>query len=444
MVTLRKHQLEGKQFIHQGQHLGALLFHGLGLGKTLTSLIYCREKLAALRSNGVIAPKFMVILPKSASITWQTECQTHTSDIYRDMLLIPYSQLNKAPKLILYYDIRVVVMDESHYVRTPNTNRAKDLATMLDSLSSSKGQFKNGKIIMLSGTPMLNSASELYTTWAVLASPNCAEAAVRLLDESRYDKWARTFSEQKEKRWKTHQGEKKGSVYSGVANPELLQELLAPITHYRRVEDCISLPEKQDAFIDLNLPDDKLLKDANIEEPDAFMAILERLAQAKTPYLLEWVKDFLHASQEQLVVFATHRFPLQALQEKYPNQVVLVTGEQTGSERTANIEDFQNNKKRIIALTYRAGSESLNLQNCNHALYFSYPWTSGNLRQAVGRIYRSGQKKFTLHTYLTSGQNDRKILGIVQAKGEATSIIESHLLAGSAEIDREYALDSFI
>lgn len=424
----------------------------MGLGKTLSSLIYCRTKLAELRYQGVQNPKFMVILPKSAITTWQVECQACTPDIYRDMILMPYSQLNKAPRLIMYYDIRIVVMDESHYLKSPDTNRAEDMATMLRHLDSSAGRFKNGKFVMLSGTPMLNSSAELYTTWAICGSPNCAEAAIRLVDKDRYEKWEKSFSQQKEKRFKKGRGqyrrEEKRSVYEGVQNVEMFQELIFPITHYRRSVDCIDLPEHQEIAIDLQIPDDKLLKDADIEKPDNYMAELERLARAKTPHLLQWVKDFLEGNDKQLVVFASYKFPIQELLKRFPTQVVLVTGEETGDERKSNIENFQKGKKRIIALTYRAGAESLNLQNAHISIYLGFPWHDAGIRQAKARTHRSGQKNFSLHYFMYSGHNDMRIRNLVRLKGEATKQVEEHLLAADRKIIREeksiLSLDDFI
>lgn len=443
MISLRQHQIDGDKFIMEGQHLGSLLWHGMGLGKTLTSLHSTRKLLAMQRAKGVMNPKFMVVIPKSASPTWQAECMTNAADLYKDMLLIPYSQLNKAMKLINYYDIRVVILDESQKLKTPKTNRGTDMSNMLKSLGDSTGGFKNGKFIMLSGTPMENSAAEIYTSWAILAAPNVHEAAIRLLDEKRYDKWGKTFAQRKEVHWKKHNGqEKSGATYEGIANPELLQELLAPIVHYRRVEDCIDLPEKQEIHIDLKLPDDKLLDDANIEEPEAYMALLEKLARAKTPHLLNWIADFMAGGKEQLVVFSNYRFPLQELYEKYPSQTVLITGEQTGDERKANITAFQTGKKRIIGLTYKAGAESLNLQNAHTTLYHGFPWHKAAVHQAMARTYRSGQKNFTLHYFMMSGQNDIRIRNLVEMKGHATQILEEQLLKENT--GQEISLDNFI
>lgn len=440
IIKLRKHQEEGIKFIEEGKHLGSLLMHGMGLGKTLSALTFARHHLARLRAQGVSNAKFMVVIPKSASTTWQVECQTHMRDIYRDMVLIPYSQLNKAPKLIQYYDFRLIIMDESHYCKSPDTGRIKNLAAMFSHLDTSKGGFKHGKVVMLTGTPIPNSAAEFYTSWAVLASPNAAEASIRLLDETRYEKWTRTFAQQKEKKWKEKDREKKGTYFEGVQNVEMLQELLNPIVHFRRVEDCIDLPEKQESFIDLNLPDDKLLKDANIEEPEAYMALLESLARAKTPHMINWVDDFMHTTKDQLVVFSMYRFPIQELQEKYASQMVLVTGEQTGGERKANIEAFQSKKKRIIGLTYKAGAESLNLQNAHTTLYLGFPWHDAAIKQAMARTYRSGQKNFTLHYFMMSGYNDMRILNLVRAKGATTKEVEDALLKSSKEENNDLDL----
>lgn len=452
-IKLRNHQEDGKAFIQKSKNLGVMLWHEMGLGKTLLSLIYCRERLAELKLSGVSTPKFMVILPKSAITTWQDECNKCTPEIFRDMLLIPYSQLNKAPKLMLYYDIRIIIMDESHYLKSPETLRAEEAAKMLVALHESKGGFIGGKMIALSGTPMLNHAAELYTSWSMLGSPNCAEAAKRLIDAERYKKWGDTFCGKKEKRWDTRTGiidpktgkpvlkEKQGSVFEGVANDQHLQQLLQPIVHYRRAVDCLDMPGKKEIHIDLKLPDDKLLEDADIEEPEAYMALLERLARAKTPHALTWIESFLRQSTEQLVVFASYKFPIKEIQEKFPGQVVLVTGEETGNERKANIKAFQSGKVRIIAMTYRAGAESLNLQTACNALFLGWPWTDKGLKQAIARIWRGGQLRFCYLYFLTSGFNDSRILTLIRKKEEATNIVEDNLLKGSSNI---LSLDMFI
>jgi superfamily II DNA or RNA helicase len=215
--------------------------------------------------------------------------------------------------------------------------------------------------------------------------------------------------------------------WEGLDNEDLLNKLLSPFVHYKRVEECIDLPEKQEITIDLGLPDDKLLEDANIDEPEAYMALLERLARAKAPYLMEWVADYLKANEDQLLVFSNYRFPLEELVLKHPHDVRLITGAETNVERAQNLKDFKEGKFRVLGMTYKCGAESLNLQNCSVSLYHGYPWSPGTIKQAMARTHRSGQESKTFHYFLTSGINDQKILNIIRRKEEAITTIEDML-----------------
>jgi len=443
LIKPRAHQEELMAFHKTSGMQGTLAWHDMGLGKTLTSLWLAREHLAELRAGGVKNPKFMVILPKSAIPTWKVECHKNTPDLTNSMIIYPYSQLHHAIRSIKYADIRMIIFDESHYLKSPETNRIEALAKFIEELGSVNGKFDKGRIMMLTGTPMPNSATELFTSWVLCTSPNLAETAKRLRDKDRFENWKKSFSKKKEQTWKVGRGKqqkvKHGNKWEGVANEDKLQKLLTPFVHYKKSKDCISLPDAIEIPIDLGLEDDKLLADANIEAPEAYMALLERLARAKCPYMMEWVGDYLHAGDQQLLVFANYRFPLEELKEKYPKHVRMITGSETGAERAQNLKDFQEGKYRVLAMTFRCGSESLNLQNAFVSLYHGYPWTDSMVKQAMARTKRSGQKNKTLHYFLTSGMNDQRILSLVRAKEEATTVVETMI-----KKNQELTLDTLI
>jgi hypothetical protein len=410
---------------------------------TLSALWLAREQLALMKSMGITTAKFLVIVPKSAVPTWKTECFRHTPDIYQDMIIYPYSQLHNAVKSLRYWDIRFLVFDESHAMKSPETSRIDTVANFLRAIHNSPSKFGNGRIILATGTTMPNGAQELYTSWAMCCAPNLEESANRLQDRKRYEEWKMSFSQKKAKKFEKGRGKFKREeirhTWSGVDNEHLLKQLLDPFVHL--IKSPVELPPKQEIPIDLGLPDDKLLADANIEEPDAYMALLERLARAKTPYMMEWVEDYLKNSTEQLVVFAMYRFPIEELVQKFPKHVRLITGAEKGVERAQNLADFQAGKFRILAMTFKAGSESLNCQNAHTALYHGYPWTDATLRQAMARIFRQGQTKNTLHYFLTSGENDMRILDIVLRKAQATGKVESLLMDRSPT---NFNVDDFI
>lgn len=428
----RRHQAELIEFHKKSKMMGTLAWHGMGLGKTLSTLWIARDHLAKLRNEGVKSPKLMIILPKSAIPTWKVECHSKTPDLLSSMILYPYSQLHNAIKALKYSNVRMLVFDESHYLKSPDTNRVRTLSDFLIELEKCSGQFHKGRILMLSGTPMLNNALELYTSWAICTSSSLSDASKKIIDQVRIDNWRQIFSKKKEITFKKGKGPKQKTVkrnkWEGVTNEDKLQKLLAPFVHYRRVEDCIDLPDKIEIPIDLGLPDDQLLADANIEEPEAYMALLERLARAKTPYMMDWVRDYLDAGDQQLLVFANYRFPLEEMKEKFPDDVRLITGAELAIERATNLKEFKEGKFRVLGMTFKCGSESLNLQEAFVSLYHGYPWTDGAVKQAMARTHRSGQKKKTFHYFLTSGMNDQRILSLVRAKEEATTTVEDMLL----------------
>lgn len=450
MIIPRQHQAEAMRFFKTSPMLGGLLWHGMGLGKTLSALWLGRDHIGALKASGNASiPKVLVFCPKSAVTTWKVECHKNVPSLSRDLVIYPFSQLHNAIKSIKYMDVRFIILDESHYIKSPETNRVEALAEFLKELTKLNGKFQHGRILLLTGTPMPNSAAELYTSWAMCCAPDLNTAADRLLDKGRYENWKTSFSKKKETTFQKYDSRqrrkvtKTGSRYEGVANEDKLQQLLAPFVHFRRVEDCIDLPDKQEIPIDLGLPDDRLLKDANIEEPEAYMALLERLARAKTPHMIDWVQDFLDSDpMEQLVVFAQYRFPIEELREKFPKHVRLITGAETQADRAQNLSDFQTGKFRILAMTFKAGSESLNCQNARYSLYHGYPWTDGTLQQAMARTYRSGQTRKTMHYFLTSGYNDMRILDLVLGKAKATATVQT-LLIEEKEI-KITALDSLL
>lgn len=428
-VTLYNHQTEGFDFAMGNVHPGTLLWHEMGLGKTLTAIIILRALLAKWRSEGVTAPKILILLPKSLIHPWKAEIQKFAPDIMPNVFILPYSQLSKAQHITLYYDFRCIVMDESHYMKTQGTQRLNDFCNLLCAIGNSPGRFQGGRYLSLSGTPMLNHAGELFTTWALLTSSSPFDAAEKIADIERYDRWKKSFTKIKMKSWKTRHGERRGNDRpSGVENEHLLNQLISPIVHYRRAADCLDLPPVQEVTVDLGLDDDSLLQNAELEKSEEFMRVLAQLAEAKTPHAVDWVKNFYKGSQEQLIIFSPYKHALAEIAKKFPKKCVRITGDENDNERRENLKAFQSGQALILLTTYKAGGVGLNLQNAFHSLYLGWPWTPGDVAQAMARTNRSGQKNRTLHYFLTSGQNDRNILGLIRQKERDIQSVENSLL----------------
>jgi SNF2 family DNA or RNA helicase len=436
IITPRQHQKDLINFSNNNGQIGVLAWHGMGLGKTLSALWIAREHINSLIANNhAKAPKIAIFCPKSAVITWRDEIRNNVKDLIHSTLIYSISSLHHFIKSCKYHDIRFIIIDESHALKAQDTTRIEILAKLFEVMGTEGAKFKLGKIMLLTGTPMPNGAHELYTSWAICCAPDLIEAARRLKDQTRYKNWIYSFAGKKnntfqgyDKKQKKKVDKTKG-VPQGAQNIEKLCGILSLFTHYRRVSDCLDIPKAHEHYIDLGLPDDTLLENANIEEPEAYMAVVERLSRAKTPHMLGWIQEFIRINPNtQLIVFTMHRNPLDQLIDFFGDKVRIITGKESRTDRDKSIKAFRAGQFQIFGMTYKCGSESLNLQNAYNSLYHGYPWTDSTLRQAMARTYRSGQARETNHFFLTSGQNDRRVLKLVRAKQEATNSVEDELI----------------
>jgi len=415
----------------------------MGLGKTLSALWDALAHIRKLQAGGVQAAKVLILCPKSAMVTWRDEIKANVKELQSSTHVYSVSSAHHAISRVKYADFRYIIIDESHALKSPETDRIKVMARLLDELGSRGNCFKHGKIMLLTGTPMPNGAQELYTSWAMCTAPHIKEAATRIMDLKRYGTWAESFAGKKQKSFYKGKGRKVSRSSPQGTNDEQVDnlcKLLSQFTHYRRVTDCLDIPKPHEHHVKLNLPDDRMLENANIEKPEAYMALVERLSRAKTPHMLGWIREFMHINpRTQLLVFAMHRAPLDEIVEYFGGQYArLITGRESRKDRDQNLYDFKAGKFPIFGMTFKCGSESLNLQNAYCSLYHGYPWTDSTLRQAMARTYRSGQQLETNHYFLTSGENDSRVLSLVRSKQEATTAVEDGLIRlEKARIDRQ-------
>lgn len=415
-IAPRKHQLELKEALINSPGMGVIGYHGMGLGKTYSSIISARILIARLKVMFPQVPnneiKVVVLCPKSAVLTWKQELNKFAPDLIPFFIIVPYSQLKKFNMRIrnASFKYAMLVLDECHYVKNPQADRTLEFATMLQSMAPNF----HGKILPITGTPIPNDGAEIYVNFWTVASPTIYEAISKILDYGNFEKFRAMFTNQSTASVKqrdpfspTGFSYRQVTKYEGVADEERFFKLIAPYTHYRRAEDCIDLPEMQDIPINLSIPDDDLLKNANVEKPDFYMAKLERIATAKTPYAVAWLEEFFKLN-EQIVIFSLFTKGLRVIEQTFKGKVKLITGAESQVERAQTIQAFQAGKLKAIAMSYGAGAESLNLQNAKNTLYLNFPWHDDKLAQAKARTHRSGQINRTNHYFLFSGENDQQ------------------------------------
>jgi SNF2 family DNA or RNA helicase len=76
-----------------------------------------------------------------------------------------------------------------------------------------------------------------------------------------------------------------------------------------------------------------------------------------------------------------------------------MTGEMNNEEREKAIRIFQTDSEcKVFLISYKVGSEGLNLVEANHVICVDPWWTYAVADQAKARAFRPGQKK-TVYTY---------------------------------------------
>lgn len=118
----------------------------------------------------------------------------------------------------------------------------------------------------------------------------------------------------------------------------------------------------------------------------------------KLPTFIEMANDYIEDGNS-VVIFVNYTDSLKMLGEKL-NTKSLIYGGQSATERDQVIQDFQDDKSRIVIANIKAGGVGISLHDINGKyprVSLISPTTSAtNLIQALGRIHRSGGKTKSL------------------------------------------------
>jgi len=140
-ITLKTHQQKVIDIISKPSQHGLLVYHGLGSGKTITSIL-------AAKYNKMNAA---VIVPASLQENYKKEIRKVKAK-KSDYHITSYSKFSKEPKHIK--NTEMLILDEAHKIKNSATKRAKAVASV-------SKDYK--KVLLLTGTPIQNKPYEVAT-----------------------------------------------------------------------------------------------------------------------------------------------------------------------------------------------------------------------------------------------------------------------------------------
>ncbi|KAL1334369.1 hypothetical protein AAHE18_11G171900 [Arachis hypogaea] len=419
-------QREGVRFILQ--HGGrALLADEMGLGKTLQAIAVAsciQESWPVL----IVAPSSLrlqwasIVLPQSGGSNrggFNIVSPSAKSNIRLDGLfnIISYDLVPKLQNILTTLDFKVVIADESHYLKNAQAKRTTATLPVIK-----KAQYA----ILLSGTPALSRPIELFKQLEALypgVYKNVHEYG------NRYCKGG-VFG-----------------VYQGASNHEELHNLMKATVMIRRLKkDVLSqLPVKrrQQVFLDLADKDMKqinaLFRELEVvkakiksakskDEAESLKFTQKNLinkiytdsADAKIPAVLEYLGTVIEAGCKFLI-FAHHQPMIDAIHEFLLRKKVgciRIDGGTPAASRQPLVTDFQEKDSiKAAVLSIKAGGVGLTLTAASTVIFAELSWTPGDLIQAEDRAHRIGQvSSVNIYYLLANDTVDDIIWDVVQSK----------------------------
>jgi SWI/SNF-related matrix-associated actin-dependent regulator 1 of chromatin subfamily A len=393
-------------------HRNTLIADEMGLGKTVQAIAAC---------NVLGSKKILIICPASLKINWSRECSkwlynrglrvhvaNNSVDTTADVVIVNYDILGKFMDALLSCNWDVAIIDEAHYCKNKRTQRT---------INTKKLVQKAARKVALTGTPICNRPSELFSLLDIL--------------ESKLAKTWWTFA----KRYCDAHHNGYGWDYTGAAHLDELQEKLRDEIMVRRLkkEVLTELPAKrrqiimlpangasravrreQETQVKFEAQKEALQAQADLaraqddtaayERAVAALAELKRVAftemarlrhetaVAKVPAVVEHVLEML-AAETKIVLFAHHHDVIDALEtglSKY--HPVRLTGLESIEARQRAVDSFQGDSEvRLFVGSIQASGLGITLTAASTVVFAELDWVPGNITQAEDRCHRIGQ-----------------------------------------------------
>lgn len=136
------------------------------------------------------------------------------------------------------------------------------------------------------------------------------------------------------------------------------------------------------------------------------MGVLKQLAaKGKIESVAEWIKTNLD-SGEKMVIFCTHREPIERLYSQFKKIAVKIDGSVPSEKRQGIVEQFQTNDKiQLFFGNMKAAGVGITLTAASHVVIVEYPDKPGELSQAIDRINRIGQLSENINVWFFEAIN---------------------------------------
>lgn len=408
----------------------------MGIGKTISAIGY-----AALHPE---ARPAIVVCPANVKFNWKKELNKWLPD--EDVTVIN-SGKDKVPMtnfVVINYDLmakkqdelieiapRLVVLDESHYIKNSGSKN-KPVQRTVATLNVCN---YSSKVLALSGTAISSRPKEFFNTLNLMRPdqfPSFWDFAQRYCDP-----WHDGF----------------GWNFDGASHTKELNERTRDLCIRRLKSEVLpELPPKTRTFFPIQLnkkarsPYDYAQEewDRKIDDyyqngepmpPGTMLNMISDLrhicGQIKVDYAADWISQYREQTGKPIVVFTHHRDVLKRLAEKFKDART-ISGDTASKTRQQIVDDFQAGHIPVLICNTVAAKEGITLTKADTVLFIEREWTPTDEEQAEDRVYRIGQESQHVHAvYLScAGTIDEHFDRVVEDK---RSVVKAVLDGGNVE-----------
>lgn len=447
-AELRPYQLEGLRWMQTLRELGVggILGDDMGLGKTLQTLAH----LLAEKQAGRLDCPALVVMPTSLIPNWQDEARRFAPTLRvltlhglgrqkkfallaeYDLLLTTYALLPRDIEHLARQPLHILILDEAQNIKNAASKAAQAAA-----------QLQARQRLCLSGTPMENNLSELWSLFHFLMPGWLGSARefartyrtpierhgdpVRL---QHLNERIRPFLLRRHKEEVASELPPKNEIVRWVelspAQRDLYETVrLAMDRKVREEIDRHGLAHSQiivlEALLKLRLVccDLRLVKDDHNRAPRGGHS-------GKLDSLLDMLQELL-AEGRRVLIFSQFTSMLALIEHSLQQrgiEYVQMTGD-TRDRRTP-VQRFQQGEVPVFLISLKAGGTGLNLTAADTVIHYDPWWNPAVENQATDRAYRIGQDKpVFVYKLIARGTVEEKIQQLQARKAElATSVLQ--------------------
>jgi len=375
--TLMTHQIEAADFL--AARPMALLADEAGAGKTASTVAAC-DKIGAKR--------ILVCCPAALRENWKNEFDTWGNpDSNRELFVVSHESIALASESDLQrVQFDVIIVDESHRLRSFQARRTARF------YGSTGLCMKSAYLWTLSGTPIVNSAADLYPFF----HGGWVRAGVAPMG---WLEFCQKFTSLVPDAWS-------GQKPVGLRNAGELADRLRNVFLRRTLDEVgVILPRLDVHRISFDLPEGvvaTILKDLDGWSEQKFLEALEMKDEIRDTALqrarrgvgtakVEALIPLISASNLPAVIFYVHKDVRDAYRSYLGANTPVIDGE-TSRDKLKTIQlEFKLGLHPYLLVQMQAGGVGLTLTTACDVIVGELPWTAAELWQAIKRVHRITQ-----------------------------------------------------